>query len=603
MDRSAVARALHDTDRTVSVVAGISLLALLARLLFLGDRVAHFDEGRVAYWAMEYQETGAISYRFIVHGPFVQYVDRWVFALLGPTDFSMRLVVAVVGALLPLVALLLRDRLRDTEVVAMAALLAFNPVLLYYSRFYRSSLLVAAFMTAALAVGLRAADRRRPTLLYAAALLAAFGFASKENAVLYVLCWLGAGALLLDFALVSPRTAKTGSGAVVERAHRFRSALGGRAGRSRARTWGLHVVGAAALFLLVSFYFYAPRAPGDGVGLWETVFNPLLLPELLDATWADIDAGLNYWFGGSVEPGCNEDNLVDGYWCYLEQFVGTMGRYAAVTSTFAVLGFLVERYTTDRPRPLVMFASYWGVASVLGYPLGTDIYGAWITVNALVPLTIPAAVGLSLVGRWGWEAFVEEDHTGTALTAVLFLAVAGLIVGPAVGAVYVNPTADENGLVQYAQPQQEFRPTLQDTAAIAATHEGTDLLFYGEELVADPQTAGPPEPKCTRMVATLPLHWYIRADDVATDCAYDSDALDKKLGEDPPPVIIAHVGREDEVASRLDGEYDRRNHHLRTMGREVVVFVDKNALASAYELDRAERRGAGDNRDGGGDGA
>lgn len=585
MDRSAVRSALQDSDRTVRAVVGASLLALLLRVAFLGHRVAHFDEGRVAYWAMEYAETGAISYRFIVHGPFAQYADRWAFALLGHSDFSMRLVVALVGAALPLVALLFRSRLRDGEVVAMAALLAFNPVLIYYSRFYRSSLLVAAFMTAALGFGVAAADRDRPLLLYPAAVFAGLGFASKENAVLYVLCWLGAGALLLDYSLLNPVRAETGRGAVAGRVDRLRALLTGRtsrAARDRVRGWALHVGGGAVAFALVCLFFYAPRAPGPGVGLWEAVFDPRLFPQLLDATWADVSAGLDYWFGGSVEPGCHADNLVDGYVCYLEQFVGTLGRYAAVISAFSVLGFVVERYGTVRPRPLVMFASYWGVASVLGYPLGTDIYGAWITVNALVPLTVPAAVGLAVVGRWGWDAFVAEDRTGTALIAVVFLLVAALLVVPTVGSVYLHPTAEANGLVQYAQPQQDVRPTVEDLGAIAAANDGTDLLFYGDEIVADPETAGPPEPDCTRMVATLPLQWYIRADDVETECAYDAPALEERLGgSDDPPVVIAAVDREGEVVDHLDGDYERRYHHLRTMGREVVVFVDRDALADA----------------------
>lgn len=585
MNRSVLSQAAGD-DRTLRAVVAVTLLALLARVVALGDRVAHFDEGRVAYWAMEYQETGVISYRFIVHGPFAQYVDRWVFALLGPTDFSMRIAVALVGGLLPLVALLFRDRLRDGEVLAMAVLLAFNPVLLYYSRFYRSSLLVAAFMTAAFAFGLRAYDRGSVPSLYAAAVLAAFGFASKENAIVYVLCWLGAGALLLDFSLQAPKHADNGADAIRRWYDRAARAVTDPLRRPAAGRWGGHVVGAVGVFFLVSLFFYAPRAPGPGVGLWEAVFNPTKIPALMDATWADIDAGLRYWFGGSAEPGCNKDNLIAGYRCYLERFLGTLGRYAAVISAFSVVGFLVARYGGERPRPLVMFAGYWGFVSVLGYPLGTDIYGAWITVNALVPLTIPAGVGLAMVGRWGWEAFADEDQVGMALTGVIFLVVAFLIAAPAASGVYLQPTDDDNGLVQYAQPQQDMRPTLNDMATIAPSHEGTDFLLYGDELVVEPGTGGPPEPKCSRMVATLPLQWYIRADEIATDCAYNTTELDKRLSEDDSPaVVMAHASRENEVAARLDGDYDRRYHHLRTMGREVVVFVDKQAMREAVELD------------------
>jgi uncharacterized protein (TIGR03663 family) len=630
MDSSAVSAVLDRTDRVGRAVAGIVLVGLLARLVFLGQRVAHYDEGRVAYWAVDYLETGAISYRYIVHGPFAQYVDATLFGLFGATDFTMRLFVALVGAALPLLALLFRDRLRDGETVAMAALLSFNPVLLYYSRFYRSTLLVAAFMTAAFGVALRAYDRGRPVLLYPAFGLAGLGFASKENAVVYVLCWLGAGALLLDFSLMNPRRARSGAEAVKRRLRPLATALSGPNPSTDALAWtgiavvgsllclyaaisgwaltaamalliafvaglllaavlypdravfpwGRAVLGGVGLFLAVTLFFYAPRAPGPAVGLWDAVVDPTRVPALLDTTWADIESGLNYWFSGSTEPGCGKDNIVAGYVCYLEHSLGVLADYAAVTTTFALFGFAVARYGGERPRPLVMFAGYWGFVSVVGYPFATDIRAGWIMVNALVPLTIPAGVGLALIGSWGRQTLRAEDRVGTALTAVVFLLVAGLVVGPAVSGVYLNPTADDNAMVQYAQPQQELRSSLDDIAAIAPQNAGTDVLFYGDTLVAEPGTGGEPRPECLRLLQGLPLHWYTAAEDWTTACAHNQSILDQRLAEDDPAVVIAHADREQDLDERLSG-YEKRFHHLRTIGREVVVYVDKQSLSAS----------------------
>lgn len=633
MDRSALRDALHRTDRTVRAVVAVTVLGLFARLLFLGQRVAHFDEGRVAYWALNYLETGEISYRYIVHGPLAQYVDAWVFAVLGPNDFTMRLFVAVVGALLPLAALLFRGRLSDTETVVVSVLLAFNPILLYYSRFYRSSLLVAAFMFAAFGFGLRAVDDARPNLLFPAFLFGALGFAAKENAIVYLMCWVGAGALLLDFSLMNPRNYDSGLDAVAARIRPYADALDDPR-RSQAALlwtaltvvtlgvlgyavyagwgvtaivaflvalvavtvlvdvirpegdaieWGGALLGAFGLFFAVSLFFYAPRAPGAGIGLWDAVFNPLRFPDLLDATWGDIRPGLEYWFGGSVEPKCGEETIIGGYICFLEHTAGVLANYALVVVPFAALGFVVARYGGDRPRSLVLFAGYWGFVSILGYPLATDIRAGWIMVNAVVPLTIPAAVALAMIVRWGWESLAEEDHVGTVLTGVLILAVVGAMVVPAVSAAYVQPTSDDNELVQYAQPQQEFRETFDDIGAIAPTHDGTDLLIYGSELVAEPGTGGGMPPECLRLARALPIHWYVAADDVATECAYEEEALREQVEADQPAVVVAHVDNEDEVAAALEGEYERRQHHLRTMGREVVVFIDEDALAGVEQ--------------------
>lgn len=147
-------------DRVLLAVLAVTAVALLARVVLLGDRFAHWDEGRVAYWTLRYVETGTFRYQPILHGPFLQQVNRLVFGTLGATDATMRLVVALVGTLLPLSALPLRDRLRDREVVALALLFAFDPTFLYYSRFMRADVPTAAFGFLAFGLLVRAVDSR-----------------------------------------------------------------------------------------------------------------------------------------------------------------------------------------------------------------------------------------------------------------------------------------------------------------------------------------------------------------------------------------------------------------------------------------------------------
>ena len=104
-------------DRTLLSVVGLTVVALAVRLAWLGSRVAHWDEGRVAYWIADYAETGTLFYRPIIHGPLIHLVNAPLFDLLGATDFVMRLFPALLGGLLPLTALLFRHRLRDVSVV------------------------------------------------------------------------------------------------------------------------------------------------------------------------------------------------------------------------------------------------------------------------------------------------------------------------------------------------------------------------------------------------------------------------------------------------------------------------------------------------------
>lgn len=40
--------------RLQRAIVVITAVVLVARLVFLGQRVAHFDEGRVGYWTLQY---------------------------------------------------------------------------------------------------------------------------------------------------------------------------------------------------------------------------------------------------------------------------------------------------------------------------------------------------------------------------------------------------------------------------------------------------------------------------------------------------------------------------------------------------------------------
>ena len=167
-------------DGTLLSVVAITLFAIVVRVVGLGDRVAHWDEARVAYWILDYGATGVIFYRPIVHGPLVQLVNAPIVDALGATDGVIRLFPAVVGGLLPLSALLFRHRLRDEAVLSLAALLALNPVLVYYSRFMRSDILTGAFAFVAFALLVRAIDLRDRRYLYPAALFLALSIRVKK---------------------------------------------------------------------------------------------------------------------------------------------------------------------------------------------------------------------------------------------------------------------------------------------------------------------------------------------------------------------------------------------------------------------------------------
>ncbi len=624
-DRS-VDRWLPGSRDTVLLVAGITLLALLVRFVLLGDRVAHWDEGRVAYWINYYQQTGSFAYRRIIHGPFVQHANRWIFSLFGANDFTMRLPVAIVGGLLPLSALLFREHLRRAEMAAMALFLALNPVLLYYSRFMRSDVLVAAFMFVAFGFLVRFYDTRRTGYLYGAAVFVAFGFASKENALIYVLTWIGAAGLLADQALYRPRDYDSGFELLAAKARGYwgrfspsrsdggqpapqddwRSSVPRGRGADAVATLFSYLIELGALlfvFFVVLLFFYAPRGAGieglqhppadagaGAVGLWESFRSPSAFFGMVDSTWTYASEEFSSWITQSTEAG--DEGLASVYAGFLGQFLTTMWEKAAPMTAFAVFGFALERYGATESRNLVMFAAYGGFVSVLGYPLGTDVYGGWLVVHALVPLSIPAAVGLARVFDWGYDAFTHDDSVDVGIAALLLLLVAGSVVATAVPSVYINDQARENSLVQYAQPGGDPRPELQEMAAIGQENRTGDdvVLYYGErgddydESLAFVESNRDNwdearlnwQPTCTNWFNSLPLPWYFAKTDADVSCADDSGNLTQRIESNPPPMIITQDADSTVPTGALESAYEGESYEMRTYGKETTFWVLEN---------------------------
>jgi uncharacterized protein (TIGR03663 family) len=642
--RVAAVRAFTAENRALAAVIAITAVALLARLVFLGDRIAHFDEGRVGWWAINYMNTGEIHYRFIIHGPLVQHVNRWLFAITGANDFTMRLPIAIIGGLLPLSVFLYREHLRDSELVAVAFFLAFNPVLVYYSRFFRSTLPVAAFGFVAFGLLVRFYDTRNPRYVHVAAAVAALMLAAKENAVAYYITWAGAGAVVAYHVLFR----RSGPGVLGDLWTRYirgylftRSALVSLIGAAFAaamffafltlgnvypstsfesvaylvavgfvvvaivygvftdkEAYGVlgHVLLALVIFAGITFFFYSPRAGNTGgPGLWKTfaylriAFVDLItkfdtggfstffasVGDLVEVTIDDFRQGYEYWFGGAEETG----KYVD----YFKQFLQTMGDFAAPILVLSAVGAILELFGSRKPRYVVVAVFAWGFVSIFGYPLGTDIYGGWITVNAVLPLALPAGVGLALFYRWltrGWRggSSGDTDLVTAGIAAVVFLVVVGAVGAGLATGVYTNDQAQENSLVQFAQPGtsdtgDDMRPAIESMRAAAADNEGTDVLFYGSGLVRETPRTGRLYPRCLNIGDGLPLHWYVNVTGSTADCARTQSEMEEAAsGTDRPMVVIAKSNEENYLEGKLPN-YHTETYLLRTFGDRITVFV------------------------------
>jgi uncharacterized protein (TIGR03663 family) len=589
-------------DRTVGAVLVLTAISVALRLVGLGTRIAHWDEGRVAYWIVEYTETGVLFYRPIVHGPLLKLLNAPLFGLFGATDFTMRLVPALVGGLLPLVALAFRHRLRDAAVVVLATFLTLDPALLYYSRFMRNDILVAVFSFVAVAAVVRAVDFDDGRYLPLAAVALALGFGAKENALAYVFAVVGAAGLLaghrIAFAWYDGRSSGSGLGSSVAALRRL--LRWGYAG-TRRHVWA--ILGSVLAFLATVTYVYAPRGtiPSEGtyysscrgydpvVGiegaptLGAAIANPLQLPRL---GWFTVGSTAELYACQWITPRADDPNP---YLEYAGELAAITGESSAALVGLAVAGFAVTLYRPGLPDDLVSFGFYWGVASLVGYPLITDIGGAaWLVVHVVLPLSLPAAFGANALYGIGRDARIDGDTASAAVSVAVAVLLVGSVLWSGYATSVAGPTDDDNPLVQYAQPSNDLRATLVETRELADRTDGADVVLAGGNLT-NPSSGGELDrrPNCADWFDIVPLPWYFEAGGIEADCAPTERAVGRALEEDPPVVIVTET-QADIVDERIADRYDRRTHRMRTTDTEFVYYVDGSQLSGAAEPEAAK---------------
>lgn len=575
-------------DRVTLTVLAVTLLALLARAAGLGARPFHWDEARVGYWTLRSLAVGVYEYRPVAGGPFLYVVGRWLFSVFGAGDAVARSVVALVGGLLPLSALLFRtdalepmsergpegpESVADTnttqnpargtvvsrsplgldavETVALAALLGFAPPLLYYSRVFRGDLPLAAFGIVAFGLVHRARARGSRQALYAGAVAFGLALTTSAFALAMIACWLVAAVLVFDEGRVRGDPA----GVILSRTRRVVRNL---------TAWTAPILRATLLTVGVVLFFYVPRGVVD-----------LAQPStLLSALYAGSVGAANRFLavlvlGRHAPPTHLNDHALLPF---VEGNAVTLLTTALPVVALALWGFIRERYG-DRSRPAVSFGAYWAGFGLLVFPAATEVNEPWVAVHTLVPVALPAAVGLAALWRYARESLAAGDAVRVA-TALLLLTATGVHAGAVVADEVYGPPEAGDDLPGYAQPEVGHGPAMDAATTAIAGSQGTDVLYVGDRFLVTNESAldRPPVPEPAREAfsARLPLAWYVELAEGETASVESPDAV----AENPPPVVISTARHAPALDERL-GEYRRYWVDLALTDRTVVIYVDE----------------------------
>jgi uncharacterized membrane protein len=181
-----VREAVRSRSRTFWIVAGLTIGAAALRFLTLGSQSYHHDEIVTASRILRDGFWHAMSaVGFSESAPPLYYALAWAWTqLTGTGEFGLRAISAIAGVAMVPVAFLLGAELRDRRAgVAAAALVAVNPMLLWYSQEARAYALFALLTALSALYFMRALDRGRRRDFIAWGIASALAFATHYFAV------------------------------------------------------------------------------------------------------------------------------------------------------------------------------------------------------------------------------------------------------------------------------------------------------------------------------------------------------------------------------------------------------------------------------------
>ncbi|RLC70368.1 MAG: hypothetical protein DRI26_07285 [Chloroflexi bacterium] len=428
MDRvkaSLVDRLRSGLSWEVGFYALLIAIALVMRLWALGVRAFHHDESLHAIYSW-YLATGqGYEHNPMMHGPFQFFGTALNFLIFGDSDFTARLLPAIFGTALVALPYFLRRQLGRWGALAVATLLAFSPMLLYYSRYVRNDI-YSVFWSLLLVICMwRYFDQRKARYLYVGAAALGLSFCTKEVSYITV------GIFGLFLLIVAGRE-------LVTRA-----------------VW--------------RFDLKELSAPGEYLILIGTLSLPLFSPFIRLIPGVELPHGFHWaklltlalFFGISVVIGLrwnwrrwlisallfygiftllytsfftNTSGLASGIWGSVDYWIEQHGVarggqppyyylilipiYEFLPLTFAFIGAI---YYTIRGNLFSRFLVFWGAASLIAYSIAGEKM-PWLSLHIAMPVIL---LGGMFIGRllhaFDWTGARAWAVRGVTILALLLL--------------------------------------------------------------------------------------------------------------------------------------------------------------------------------------
>ncbi|MBF6568624.1 MAG: hypothetical protein IVW54_07095 [Candidatus Binataceae bacterium] len=372
-------------ERQVAIVTAeglywtiLALYAVISRLLFLGSRPLSPREAIHAATALDTIRLG------IAPAPpnfWIQMLDAATIGLFGASDFGARILFALSGIALVLIALALRPYIGKIGALAMATLILLSPSITYFSRSGVTQ--GPALLAVLIAIELWFAIARTPNAARSAGLGCVIGLSLAANAQNLVLALIFVAALLV---------------------------IG---------TWRLTITNEAWM----------------RVRIWWRRRSRLLIVTALVAVlvWTMLETGFYAQPFLTLAAAAARSNwqAAAPHGSALPVYLGLFGFYEFLIVAAAIIGALAMLLNLAGARSeFGIFALLWTILAA-GFFMTTPAFApAWI-IEILIPAALLGGIGLEALSRtWSWNLFFYPLATLALLTFYVQIATNFAVVAP-----------------------------------------------------------------------------------------------------------------------------------------------------------------------------
>ncbi len=179
------------------------LIAFIMRVYDVGARTMSHDES--LHTTYSYNLYNGIGFRHdpLMHGPLLFHVTALSYFLFGPSDFSARFPVVLLGTGVVAMLWWARPWLGKVGAFLAAVMLAFSPSLLFHSRYIRHDLYAIFFALAVILLIFLYIQKGEKRLLVSMAAMLGLLYTTKEVAFIYVIILIGYLVLTLMWRLLA----------------------------------------------------------------------------------------------------------------------------------------------------------------------------------------------------------------------------------------------------------------------------------------------------------------------------------------------------------------------------------------------------------------